>query len=354
MQKKLIALAVAGLVAAPAFAQSNVTIYGIADAYFGFVNGKTAGDGDTKAVVNGGLLSGNRLGFKGSEDLGNGLKAEFVLEQGFNIDDGSSASSRAFHRQAYVALNSSMGKLGIGRQYAPGYTATYVYEATAGAIIAPQAVLAGAGVAGGTPTAQIQPASTQRIDNSLSYSSPNFGGLTVSGIWGVGTENQTDEKAGRVLSVGANYANGPIGVAYVYNQLNSAIDGNDKQREHFLGGSYDFGMFKLLASYQTVGGDTGAAGLAAADAKIWEIGGVVKVGAGNVHVAYGKLDSDASQSDAKSFALAYTQGLSKRTTAYAGINRTSNDDNVNYGLGGASYDTGEAQTIYAVGLRHTF
>lgn len=347
MQKKLIALAVAGLVAAPAFAQSNVTIYGIADAYFGFVNGKTAGDGDTKAVVNSGLLNSSRLGFKGSEDLGNGLKAEFVLEQGFNIDDGSSASSRAFHRQAYVALNSSMGKLGIGRQYAPGYTATYVYEAIAGAIIAPQAVLAGAGF-------DIQPGSTQRIDNSLSYKSPNFGGLTVSGIWGVGTEDQTDEKAGRVLSVGANYANGPIGVAYVYNQRNSVADGNDKQREHYLGGSYDFGMFKLLASYQTLGGDTGAAGLAAADAKIWEIGGVVKVGAGNVHVAYGKLDSDASQSDAKSFALAYTQGLSKRTTAYAGINRTSNDDNVNYGLGGASYDTGEAQTIYAVGLRHTF
>ena len=57
MQKKLIALAVAGLVAAPAFAQSNVTIYGVADAYFGFVNGKTAGDGDTKAVVGSGLLS---------------------------------------------------------------------------------------------------------------------------------------------------------------------------------------------------------------------------------------------------------------------------------------------------------
>ena len=354
MQKKLIALAVAGLVAAPAFAQSNVTIYGVADAYFGFVNGKTAGDGDTKAVVGSGLLSGSRLGFKGSEDLGNGLKAEFVLEQGFNIDDGSSSSSRAFHRQAYVALNSSMGKLGIGRQYAPGYFATADYEATGGAIIAPQAVLAGPSVPLGTPTAQIQPGSTQRIDNSLSYKSPNFGGLTVSGIWGVGTEDPEHEKDGRVLSVGANYANGPIGVAYVYNQMHSVADGNDKQREHFLGGSYDFGMFKLLASYQTVGGDTGAAGLAAADAKIWEIGGVVKVGAGNVHVAYGKLDSDASQSDAKSFALAYTQGLSKRTTAYAGINRTSNDDNVAYGLGGTSYDPGEAQTIYAVGLRHTF
>ena len=81
----------------------------------------------------------------------------------------------------------------------------------------------------------------------------------------------------------------------------------------------------------------------------------MKVGAGNVHTlpTASSIPTQA-QSDAKSFALAYTQGLSKRTTAYAGINRTSNDDNVAYGLGGTTYDTGEAQTIYAVGLRHTF
>lgn len=352
MNKKLIALAVSGLLAAPAFAQSNVTIYGVADAYFGLVNGKqtTTGKSDTAAVVGSGLLSGSRLGFKGSEDLGNGLKAEFALEQGFNSDDGSSSSGRAFHRQAYVALSSSMGKVGLGRQYAPGYAATSTYEATGGAAIAPQVILAGAGF-------KIQPGSSQRIDNSITYASPNFGGLTINGIWGVGTEDATDEKAGRVLSIGANYANGPIGIAYVYNQQNSTTNGNDTQREHYLGGSYDLGMITLLASYQTLGGDTGAGGgLAAADAKLWELGGIVKVGAGNVHVGYGMLNSDAAKSDAKSLAIAYTQNLSKRTTAYAGINRTSNDDAVSYGLTGSNGldRAGEAQTIYAVGVRHKF
>lgn len=360
MQKKLIALAVAGLVAAPAFAQSNVTIYGVVDAYFGLVNGKIAGDGDTKAVVDSGLLSGSRLGFKGSEDLGNGLKAEFVLEQGFNIDDGSvnAGGSQFFQRQAWVGLNSSMGKLSLGRQYAPGYTATYVYEATGGGVISPQSILSNA--VGMT----ITPNTAARWDNSVAYASPNFGGLTVNAIWGVGTEVATDEKAGRRIGLGVNYANGPIGVAYVYQQAHGT-DGNDKQREHFLGGSYDFGMFKLLASYQTVLGDTAStfttpvALKGGNDAKLWTIGGIVKVGAGNVHATYAKLDSDTAQSDAKSFALAYTQGLSKRTTAYAGINRTSNDDNVAYGLGGKTaeglpYDGGEAQTIYAVGVNHTF
>lgn len=95
------------------------------------------------------------------------------------------------------------------------------------------------------------------------------------------------------------------------NQQNSTTNGNDKQREHYLGGSYDLGMVKLLASYQTLGGDTGmGGGLAAADAKMWEIGGIVKVGAGNVHVGYGMLNSDAAKSDAKSLAIAYTQNLS--------------------------------------------
>lgn len=364
MQKKLIALAVAGLVAAPAFAQSNVTIYGVVDAYFGLVNGKTAGDGDTKAVVDGGLLAGSRLGFKGSEDLGNGLKAEFVLEQGFNVDDGTinAGGSQFFQRQAFVALNSSMGKLGLGRQYAPGYGISAEFEATGGAIIAPQSILSNAA------KMTITPNSSARWDNSVAYASPNFSGLTVNAIWGVGTENQSAEKDGRRFGLGVKYANGPIGVAYVYhkaygtpndkaNPVIPAGVGNSSQNEHYLGGSYDFGMFKLVGSYQTVGGDTGDAGVPAkADAKLWQLGGVVPVGAGNVHVVYGKLDSDASQSDAKSFALAYTQGLSKRTTVYAGLNRTSNDDNVAYGLGGTTYpyDNGEAQTIYAVGVNHKF
>ena len=105
MQKKLIALAIAGLVSAPAFAQSNVTIYGVADAAIGIGE---HGDNDFQGVVNG-ILSGSRIGFRGTEDLGNGLKAVFTLEQGFNIDNGNSSSSRAFHRQAFVGVAGGLG-----------------------------------------------------------------------------------------------------------------------------------------------------------------------------------------------------------------------------------------------------
>ena len=101
MKHKLIALATASLFAAPAFAQSNVTIYGVADVGVGY--GK-AGDSTFTGIING-VLAGPRLGFKGTEDLGNGLKAVFVLEQGYSVGTGAPASSsRQFHRQSWAGL----------------------------------------------------------------------------------------------------------------------------------------------------------------------------------------------------------------------------------------------------------
>ncbi len=121
MQKKLIALAIAGLVSAPAFAQSNVTIYGVADAYMGFGD---HGANDMAAVSSGGL-SGSRIGFRGAEDLGNGLKAVFTYEQGFDLDDSvNSDASQGLGgkaRQSFVGLGGSFGTVSLGRQYAPGY-----------------------------------------------------------------------------------------------------------------------------------------------------------------------------------------------------------------------------------------
>ena len=125
MQKKLIALAVAGLVSAPVFAQSNVTIYGVADAYMGFGN---HGGNDLAAVQSGGL-SGSRLGFRGAEDLGNGLKAVFTLEQGVDISNGVASPSvggdSVFSRQALVGLSGAFGTISLGRQYAPGFDFQY-------------------------------------------------------------------------------------------------------------------------------------------------------------------------------------------------------------------------------------
>ena len=89
MQKNLIALAVAGLAALPAFAQSNVTVYGLVDMGYKWSGDNMDDRVSSRSALDSGMSAGSRLGFKGTEDLGNGMKAGFVLEQGLNLDTGT-------------------------------------------------------------------------------------------------------------------------------------------------------------------------------------------------------------------------------------------------------------------------
>ena len=180
MQKKLIALALAGLVAGPAFAQSNVTVYGIIDTFVGY--GK-AGDAKFSGLSNG-MLNGPRIGFKGTEDLGNGLKAKFVLEQGFSSNDGEPNSSKQFHRQAWAGLEGAFGLVGLGRQYAPGYY-SYRNDPMQAGPMDPRAIVISGNNATSRPL-QIQSGSRQRWDNSINYQSPNWSGFSAQVIYAFG------------------------------------------------------------------------------------------------------------------------------------------------------------------------
>ncbi|MER2555399.1 MAG: porin [Thauera sp.] len=352
MQKKLIALAIAGLVSAPAFAQSNVTIYGIADAYLAF--GKQGGY-DLAGVQSGGL-SGSRLGFRGAEDLGNGLKAVFVLEQGYNIDSGTDlVSDKAFSRQAYVGVGGSFGTVSLGRQYAPGYD--QLYDALVSSNMSPQAVLAAD--SGST----IAPNTNARWSNSVAYKG-TFSGLTARGIYSMGTEANgrtpmegvatvADPSDDDAYGLGLDYSNGPLTVGAVY----QAVDGNNDQTEWLVGGGYDFGVVKLLGSYQD---SENLRGINGNDADQWQLGVIVPVSAaGNVHLAYGELDYDGvADGKAKSIGLAYTHAMSKRTTAYAAYNFVDNGNDTNAGIGaadaGGTAHFGKESHVYLVGVRHTF
>ena len=364
MQKKLIALAIAGLVSAPAFAQSNVTIYGVADAYMGF---GSHGDND-KAAVNSGGLSGSRLGFRGVEDLGNGLKGVFTVEQGFDISNGTGMGNAS--RQAFVGLGGSFGTVSLGRQYAPGYD--FQYDVTASAPIGPQSILSNQ--SGMT----ITPNSGARWDNSVAYNG-SFSGLKVRAIYGMGNNEDSYEVStltGTKLmdpsdddrfGLGVEYANGPLKVGAVYHYLTDPAEiagASDDQQEWLVGGSYNFGVLTLAGSYQEVEGIGNRKG---ADADLWQVGVLVPVGAaGNVHLAYGEVDFDIDSMDekfsgkSKSYTLAYTHALSKRTTAYAGWNRTDNDNGLDLGLvdyiqpAGATTYGGDESDLFFVGMRHTF
>ena len=367
MQKKLIALAVAGLVSAPVFAQSNVTVYGVADA--GVAYGEH-GEGELQGVLSG-VLSGSRIGFKGSEDLGNGLKAVFQLEQGFDIGDGGSSPSTrrgdsVFSRQAWVGVSGAWGTVGLGRQYAPGYFANY--DAVLGANISPQSLLSN------QTGATITPNTPARWDNSVTYTG-SFSGLTARAIYAANVEtNEFDATTGQEIvsaddddafGLGLDYSNGPLKVGAVYHLLSDAVGaaGSDDQQEWLLGASYDFGVLTLAGSYQQV---ENAGFVDGDDVDVYQLGVIVPVGsAGNVHLAYGEADGDVNGVDGKTsaYTLAYTHALSKRTTAYAGYVGTDNDDGHAISLvpagvksvgGVVQAETGEKSHLVTVGVRHTF
>lgn len=338
MQKKIIALAIAGLASTAAFAQTNVTIYGVVDAAAAYVHNSQGRDG---IAVQTGVLAGNRIGFKGTEDLGNGVKAMFVLEQGFNLDDGNdaAAANASFQRQSWVGLSSSAGTLSLGRQYAPGYGAFLKHDALAGALVSAGMTLNGA--AGNS----IAGNSNARWNNSIKYASPVMGGFQAEVIYRAG-EASNDMAYNEGYGVGLAYAGGPVAVNYVYQHTDGAVGAGSAggnlgaawigagnpgagaiRDEHFIGATFDAKVMKLMASVNYADNKgTGVNGMS--DSTLYVLGTIVPVGKGNIHANYALLDSNGNDRKngasglAQSYAVAYTYGLSKRTTLYTAVNYT--------------------------------
>ena len=340
MHYRPIALLAAAVASAPAFAQSNVTIYGIADVGVGYAK---AGDTTFTGII-GGVLSGSRIGFKGSEDLGNGLKAVFVLEQGYDIGTGAPAStSRQFHRQAWAGLRGGFGTIALGRQYAPGYKYPGKFSAgVPGTVFNSQALLVNS-----IPGASIHPGTDARWNNSISYVLGKAGGLMAEAIYSFqndqsGDDRDEDDRAG----IGVGYASGPFGVGVVYHHSKRA---DDDLKEVYVGGSFDFGAAKLYASYQTAKEDN------VVDAAVAYLGVSVPLGAGALHADVGQLSDDENDdNDTTSVTVGYTHDLSKRTTLYALVNRMDNDDGAGRGAAFADTEDGESTTSVGFGLRHKF
>jgi len=391
MQKKLIALAVASLASGAAFAQTNVTIYGIADAGYVYSSGDpirgVAGTNTFSGIVSG-VLSGSRLGFRGEEALGNGLKAIFTLEYSLNIDNNSGVGALAPEtasglqsRQQFVGLSSAtLGTVALGRQYSPGYQATVNNDPMGGALVESQSFLSNN--AGYT----ITPNSPARWDNALTYTTPNWSGFSAKAIYSFGeTQDAFGTYNDKNVSVtdnskwalGANYANGPFNFDVVYQARDNirpsgtpAINSFDTQ-EWYVGGSFDLKMVKLMGSWQgmNVSNSTRLINNSQVDSQLWQIGAVIPVlSASNIHLGYAQLMMDGNNKavipltgDSQSATLAWTTALSKRTTFYAGYVWASNDRKsiaaapVGGGiLTGAIGARGEDSNTLTAGLRHSF
>ena len=343
MQKKLIAMAVAGLVSGAAFAQSaNVTMYGIADVYYGRA---TASGATAQSVINSGGQSGSRIGFKGTEALGNGISAIFTMEYGVDLDNQTGLQSATSARQQFVGLTGDFGTAVAGRLQTAGYDFACATGPLADSVLDPQDKLGAATV--------LNCGSKGRANNAFAYITPSFGGFKAAWNHARVTEavnsfaTKKDSYANLLTGV---YANGPIAANLTYSKVNVASTAaSDDVTELGINGSYDFGAAKLFASYQY-----NKVGSAAKDNK-YNLAVSIPVGSGAIigQYAWNRIKSTAASDNSKAYMIAYSHSLSKRTNIYTGYTRVNN----NSGAAAAAVLTptlGGSSSVFGLGLRHSF
>jgi predicted porin len=214
MKKSLLALAALGAFAGAAHAQSSVTLYGIIDVG---INMNTNAGGSHKYDMSSGVLQGSRFGLRGTEDLGGGLKALFVLENGFDVTNGKlGQGGLMFGRQAYVGLSSQFGTVTLGRQY--DSVVDYVGPFEAGD--------QWGGYIAAHPGDIDNFNNAYRTNNTIKFTSQNYSGLTFGGTYSLG--GQAGNFTGnQIWSLGAGYNNGPLalGVGYLNARTPAATGG---------------------------------------------------------------------------------------------------------------------------------
>ena len=315
---------------ASAEAQATVTLYGIADGNFRVDHTNI---GTLKGIGSGGYLA-SRWGIRGSEDLGNGLKANFIFEQGIDISDNSanqgnitpatpttntsSTGSRLFSRLATVGLSSvSFGNLRVGRDLKSIFVATITADAFRGSFVS-QASNVGLKV-------------NSRYDNGIFYDSPTFAGLRLSAQYALGesttdTTPGTPKSAGNKGGAGLFYNAGPLYVTYAYSNdkagTTSPLISNtvNHTRVNVVGVNYDFTVVKLHALAFSAKDNLGF------NSRSGHVGVSVPFGAWTFIGGYGHINDMGSSNpatpqartnyDANMYGAAATYSFSKRTLAY--------------------------------------
>jgi predicted porin len=349
--KKTAALALLAGVSAVASAQSssNVTLFGVMDVGVRYVKN---GDQKVKSVSSNGVQT-SRLGFRGVEDLGGGLKAGFWLETGLNPDNGTTSdSARLWNRRSTVSLSGSFGELRLGRDTTPTFNGYADYDAfgTNGVGAADKFVnKLGTGVD-----------TNVRADNLVSYFTPN----NIGGFYGQFSAAAPEGTPGKKYFGGrVGFAAGALDVSGSYGQTTVSPlpgTGEDKYKFGSIGAAYDFKVAKLT-------GYLSQAKYADQKVRIANVGVLVPVGpAGTVRASF--VDANASghtptgasidNNDARQWAVGYLHDLSKRTTLYGTYARVNNKNAAAYVVDGnpalPSPNTGKDSQGLEFGIRHRF
>ncbi len=326
---------------AAVLAAEDMTIYGVVDIFAA----RQAGQKALTAIDGRGGPAGSRIGFKGGESLGSGLKAIYTLEYAINPDSNAGITAA---RQQFVGVESStLGTLSAGFQYAPAFLLAPRFDVMDGSgLMAARAPLASAA------DATISSGNRARWSNSLAYTSPKLGGAQVLGIYA----NHDDETSAQASAdnrwgLGASYNMGPLDVAVIYHNIGAGAGVKDT-KEFFVAGSYNFGSVRVMGTYQQKDAD----GSTDKDNKLWSASFVVPVAAnGEFQAGYAALNSRGQDNDGNSLTLGYIHRLSKRTSLYAAVNRLHYDRLATRTSSiEGSLAAGETANTYVAGITHRF
>lgn len=340
-----------------AFAQSSVTLYGVVDAS---IQSAHTGTGNTTRLDSS-AVAPSRIGFQGTEDLGDGLAAVFRLENGFNVDNGSIAGNgNLFNRESWVGLRGSLGQIQAGVNYTPLFS-TYV-NYSMGELNT---------LGWGNATNNFVYVPTARVANSVRYVSPSMGGVIVRAVYAFGTEGAAPRTMGDTASVGVNYKLGAFSADLDYLQqkyaTSTATTAPVYQGKYYLGAtSYDFGFLKAALLYQMHRGSpdpTSAVSSTYAnpDNNFYEINATIpRLAGGTLLVSFGQYKRLSSSSgNASSYGLRYDYRLSKRTGLYTGVSYIRNASNAaftvnNAGGAGVATTAGRNVSSFIMGMVTTF
>ncbi|WP_422087188.1 porin [Variovorax sp.] len=358
-----------------AHAQSSVTMFGVMDLGIQYTNG--AGNGSVRALSNGGL-STSRIGFRGTEDLGGGLRAGFWLEGSLNPDLGTGRPSNTnnqtsgagtagpitFDRMSFVSISSdTLGELRLGHDFIPThYNSIYFDPFNANGVArAGNLTFAGAGT-GPLPTAITG-------SNTVSYwLPPKLGGLYGMAMAGTGENDSTaaNRDDGNFAGARLGFASGAFDIAAAVTRSHfdsTATIGNYTHAN--IGGSWDAGFAKFFALYNMVRVKI-VAGTVRKNTT--EIGvHIPAFEVGRIRISYAYLDDRSDDSvrnadgtprnrdDARQFGIGYVHNLSKRTALYGTYARLMNSGQARYVVsGGLAPAAGQRSTGWEFGVRHLF
>lgn len=336
MNRTLIVGLALAAISGSAAAQSNVTAYGVVDANVGWGSGSISSN---KLVGTDGL-AGSRLGFRGTEDLGSGLRANFLIEHGFKSFDGTAASPASFwNRQVYAGLGGAWGDLNLGRQYTPTFMVHATYDAFGPQGVAAQQVLYG--------SMEIAQPANIRANGAINYQAPNtLGGFQLQVMDSDGTA-----APGKYLGVRMGYnAGGALATDIAIAKFTNASIGDLKTVT--VGARYKLDAFKFYGLYDRADSGTGA------DTHGLQFSAAYALGLTDLKVSVAesvmKSAAGASIGTTRRYGVGFVHGLSKRTALYGSLAQLNNSHGAKMVVNGGVTAPNQSAKGLDLGLSHAF